>query len=156
MGAVSYLIRDLLLVLPGKVHKVVVFGAYQDRDGGLVEAAALAVPLLDAVQGALPGQVEHEEDGDGVVADEGQHVDELALAAEVPDAEGDLGVADADGLLHEVDAEGLDVVLVPAALDVLDHQTGLAYLGVAHHAHLDDDMVAAVTLALAGAVTTGS
>lgn len=33
----------------------------------------------------------------------------------------------------------LDVVLVPAALDVFDHQTCLANLRVADHAHLDDD-----------------
>lgn len=34
--------------------------------------------------------------------------------------------------------ECLDVVLVPAALDVLDHQAGLADLGIADHADLDD------------------
>lgn len=32
----------------------------------------------------------------------------------------------------------MDVVLVPAAFDVLDHQAGLANLGIAHHADLDD------------------
>lgn len=33
--------------------------------------------------------------------------------------------------------ECLDVVLIPAALDVLDHQACLSDLGVAHHAYLD-------------------
>ena len=33
--------------------------------------------------------------------------------------------------------ERLNVVLIPAALDVLDHQARLSDLRVAHHAHLD-------------------
>lgn len=33
----------------------------------------------------------------------------------------------------------LNVVLVPAALDVLDHQARLADLGITDHADLDDD-----------------
>ena len=33
----------------------------------------------------------------------------------------------------------LDVILVEAALDVLDHQTRLANLGVTDHADFDDD-----------------
>lgn len=140
------LIRDLLLVLPREIDEVVVLRPDQDGDSRFVEPPALAVPLLDAVQRALPRQVEHEQDGHGVVAHEGQHVDKLALAAQVPDAEGDLRVADADGLLHEVHAQRLDVVLVPAALDVLHHQARLADLRVAHHAHLDDDVVAPVLL----------
>ena len=123
---------------------MVVLCADEDGDGRLVEAAALAVPLLDAVESALARQVEHEEDGDGVVADEWQHVDKLALAAEVPYGERDFCIADRDGLLHKVDAERLDIVLVPAALDVLDHEGRLADLRVANHADLDDDVVAAV------------
>jgi len=83
---------------------MVVFGANQERDGGFVEAAALAIPFLDAVEGGFAGEIEHEEDGDGVVADEGKHVDEFALAAEIPDGEGDFCIPDADCLFHEVDA----------------------------------------------------
>lgn len=97
------LVRDLLLLLAGKVDEVVVFGADQERDGGLVEASPLPVPFLNGIECALAGQVEHEEYGDSVVADQGQHVDELALASQVPDGEGDFCVPDGDGLLHEVD-----------------------------------------------------
>ena len=118
---------------------MVVLGPHQERYGSLVETPALPVPLLYAVQRALARQVEHEQDGDGVVTHERQHVDELALPAEVPDAERDLRVADGDSLLHEIDAERLDVVLVPRPLDILDHERRLADLRVAHHADLDDD-----------------
>lgn len=83
---------------------MVVLGSDQERDGCLVEAASLSVPFFDAVEGGFPREVEHEEDGDGVVADERQHVDEFALAAEIPDAEGYFGVADGDCFFHEVDA----------------------------------------------------
>ena len=135
---------------------MVVLGSNQERDGGLVEAAALSVPLFDAVEGGFAREIEHEEDGDCVVADEGQHVDEFALSTQIPDAEGDFGVPDANRLLHEVHpcaimlvvlsqwlvllgghTQCLDVVLVPAALDVFDHQTRLAYLSVSHHAYFD-------------------
>lgn len=132
--------------MDGKVDKVVVLGADQDGDSRLVESAPLAIPLLDAVESALARQVKHEEDGDGVVAHQRQHVDKLALAAQVPDGKGDFGVADGNGLLHKVDAQRLDVVLVPAALDVLDHERRLANLRIAHHADLDHDVVAAVGL----------
>ncbi len=37
--------------------------------------------------------------------------------------------------------ERLDVVLIKAALDVLDHQARLSDLRVAHHADFDDDAV---------------
>lgn len=139
-----YLIGNLLLVLNGKVDKMVVLCADEDGNGRLVEASALAVPLLDAVEGALSRQVKHEEDGDGVVANEGQHVDKLALAAQVPDGKGDFRVANGYRLFHEIDAQRLDIVFVPAALDVLDHERRLADLGIAHHADLYDDVVAAV------------
>ncbi len=82
---------------------MVVFGANEKRNGRLVEAAPLPVPLLDRVQRALARQVEHEEDGHGVVAHERQHVDELALAAQVPYGKRDFRVADRDGLLHKID-----------------------------------------------------
>lgn len=73
---------------------MVVLCANQEGDCRLVETAALPVPLLDAVQGALSCEVEHEEDGDCVVADEGQHIDKLALASEIPYREGDFCVSD--------------------------------------------------------------
>lgn len=50
---------------------MVVLGTDEEWDGGLVEAAALTIPLLDAIEGTLAGQVEHKEDGDGVVTDQG-------------------------------------------------------------------------------------
>lgn len=125
---------------------MIVLCAYEDGNGRLVESSPLAIPLLDAVQRALAGQVEHEQDGHGIVTHERQHIDELALAAKIPDAEGDLGIADADGLFHEVDAQSLDVVFVPAAFDVLDHQTCLSNLCIADHADLDHDMIAPVGL----------
>lgn len=138
---VTDLIRDLLLVFSRKIDKVVIFGADQERDGSFIESPALSVPLLNAVEGALPREVEHEENGHGVVAHQGQHIHKLPLAAKVPDGEGDLGIADGDGLLHEVDTQSLDVVFIPTALDVLDHQRGLPDLGVAHHADLDHHAV---------------
>lgn len=139
----TYLVRNLLLIFARKVDKVVVLGADQDGNGRLVEAPTLAVPLLDAVERALACQVKHEQDGHGVVAHQRQHVDKLALATQIPNAEGDLCVANTDSLLHKVDAQRLDVVLVPAALDVLDHEGRLANLCITHHADLDHDMVAA-------------
>lgn len=117
---------------------MVVFGADQKGDGGLIEAACLAIPLLDRVERGFARQVKHEQDGDGVVAYERKHVDEFALASEIPDAERDLGVADRDGLLHKVDAEGLDVVLVEGSLDVANHEGCLADLRVANHANFED------------------
>ena len=65
----TYLIRDLLLLLPWKVDKVVVLCSYQERDSSLVEASSLPVPFLNGVECALAGQVEHEEYGNSVVAD---------------------------------------------------------------------------------------
>jgi hypothetical protein len=64
---------------------MIVFCTDQEWDCSLVEAPALTVPLFDRVECALAGQVEHEEDCDGVVADKGQHVYEFALTAQVPD-----------------------------------------------------------------------
>lgn len=133
---------------------MIVLCAYKDGNGRLVESSPLAVPFLDAVQRALAGQVEHEEDGYSIVAHERQHIDELALTAKIPDAEGNLGVADADGLFHEVDAQSLDVVLVPTTFDVFDHQACLANLRITDHADLDHDMIAPIGL-LAGTPTGG-
>ena len=64
---------------------MVVLGADQERNGSLVETSALAVPFLDRIERALSGQVKHEEYGNGIVADEGEHVDEFALASKIPD-----------------------------------------------------------------------
>lgn len=82
---------------------MVVLGANQERNGCLVEPTTLAVPLLDRVQGALPGEIEHEQDSNSVVAHQGKHVYELPLATEVPDREGNFRIADRDGFFHEVD-----------------------------------------------------
>ena len=78
------LIADLLLIFSREVHKVVVFRANQKRDSCLVETSPLSIPFFDTVECGFAGQVEHEEDGDGVVADEREHVDEFALTAEIP------------------------------------------------------------------------
>ena len=48
---------------------MVIFCANQERDGCLVETSTLAVPFLDRIEGALTGQVKHEEYGNGIVAD---------------------------------------------------------------------------------------
>ena len=64
---------------------MVIFCTDQQRNGSLVEPSTLAVPFFDGIEGALSGQVKHEEDGDCVVADQGEHVDEFALASEIPD-----------------------------------------------------------------------
>lgn len=142
----TYLIGNLLLVLDWKVDKVVVLCADQDGNCRLVESAALAIPLLDAVERALARQVKHEEDSDCVIAHQRQHVDKLALAAQVPDGKGDFGVADGNGLFHEIDTQRLDVVLVPASLHVFDHERRLADLGIANHADLDHHVAPAVGL----------
>lgn len=140
----AYLKADFFLLFSGKVDKVIVLGADEEGDGSLVETSALSVPFLDGVESALTREIEHEENGDGVVADKGEHVDKFALSTQVPDGEGDFGVPDGDCFLHEVDAyllhqhrpavkeprslginrfhtQSLDVVLVPAALYILDH-----------------------------------
>lgn len=40
-----------------------------------------------------------------------------------------------------VRTQRLDIILVEAALDVLDHETGLSDLRIPNHSHLDDDAV---------------
>lgn len=137
-----YLVGDFLLLFPREIDEVIVLGANQNRDRCLVEPPSLAIPLLDAVERAFPGQVKHEQNRHGIIADEREHVDELSLAAEIPYAERYFRVADADCLFHEVDAQRLDVVLIPAALDVLHHQGCFADLCIAYHAYLDDNLVA--------------
>lgn len=140
----THLVGNFLLILDGKVDKMIVFRADENRDGRLVEASALSVPFLDAVEGALSRQVKHEENGDGVVADQRQHIDKLSLAAQIPNRKGDFGIADRNGLLHKVDTQCLNVVFIPAAFDVFDHEGRLADLRVANHANFDYDVVSAV------------
>ena len=48
-----YLIRDLFLIFSGEIDKMVVLGANEERNGSLVEASTLPVPLLDRVKCAL-------------------------------------------------------------------------------------------------------
>ena len=102
-------------------------------------------PFLDTVESCLPREIKHEENGDRIIADQGQHVDELLLPAKIPDAEGDFSVADGDRLnfrfkvqfknenertqqesrndfFHEVHSKSLDVVFIERAFNVLDHQ----------------------------------
>ena len=114
VSELTYLNGNLLLVLAREIHKMVVLGADQERNGCFVKPTALAVPLLDGVESALAREIKHEEDGHGVVADKWQHVDEFALASQVPNREGDFRVADRDGFFHEVDAcqlISLDLIL---------------------------------------------
>lgn len=128
---------------------MVILGTDKNGNGRLVEPSALPIPLLDTVECALPREIKHEQDGDSVVAHERQHVDKLSLTTKIPDAEGDFSVAYADSLLHEIDTQRLDVVLIPATLDVFDHQARLADLCIAHHADLDNHMVPAIAMCLA-------
>lgn len=98
----SCLIRDFFLVFSRKVDKSVEFGTNQKRYGGLVESAPLSVPLLDRVECAFSCKVEHEENGDSIIADEWQHVNEFALTTKIPYGECNLGIPYRDGLLHKV------------------------------------------------------
>lgn len=82
-----YLIADLFLIFSWEIDKLIVLSADQERNGSLVEASTLSVPLFDAIEGRFSSQVEHEEDGDGIIAHEGQHVDKFALTTQIPDGE---------------------------------------------------------------------
>jgi len=157
----SYLCRNLFLLFSWEVDEGIVLGAYEEWNGRLVETAALSIPLLYTVEGTLPCEIKHEEDGDSVVAHKRKHVDEFTLTTKIPDGEGDLCVPDRDCLFHEVDTcssqykyataivqvvrlplrtrtERLYVVFIPTAFHILDHQAGLADLSVANHANFDD------------------
>lgn len=120
---------------------MVVFRSNQEWDGRLVESSSLSVPFFDAIERALPRQVEHEQDRNGIVAHQRQHIDELPLPSQIPNRKGDLGVPYRYRLLHEVDSQRLNVVLIPAPLHILDHERRLANLCIAHHADLDDHAV---------------
>lgn len=63
---------------------MVVLCADEEWNCSLVEAASLTVPFLDTVESRLACEIEHKEDGHSVIADEGQHVDEFSLAAQIP------------------------------------------------------------------------
>jgi hypothetical protein len=100
----THLSTDLFLIFSREVDEMIVLCANQEGNRSLVEAATLSVPLFDAVESRLPGQVEHEEDRDRIIADQWQHVDEFSLPTQIPYREGDFRVSDRYGLLHEVDA----------------------------------------------------
>ena len=137
----SSLFCDFVLFLSRERGVMVVLGADEEWNRGLVEPARLPVPLLDRVQRGFAREVEHEKDGNCVVADEWKHVDKLALTAQIPDAKRDFRVADRNGLFHKVDSERLDVVLVERAFDVTHHERRFADLRVAYHAHFQDHTV---------------
>lgn len=44
--------------------------------------------------------------------------------------------------------QGLDIIFVPTAFDIFDHQTGFSNLRITHHADLDDDTALARRLRL--------
>lgn len=93
LGKAFGLERDFFLVLAREVDEMVVLGTNKERNGCFVETPALAIPFLDGVQSAFAGEIKHKEDRNGVIADEWQHIDELALATKIPDGECDLRVA---------------------------------------------------------------
>jgi len=139
LGKLARLLGDFRLLVDGERGKEVVLGADEEGGGGLVKETALLVPVFDTRQRRLSRKIEHEQQGDGVIANKRKHVEILLLASKIPDTKCDIGLAQRDRLLHEVDTESLDVVFVEVALDVLNHQTRLADLTVANHADLDND-----------------
>jgi hypothetical protein len=64
----------------------------------------LAIPFFDRIESRFPGEIEHEEQGHGVIADEGQHVHKLSLATEIPYRERYCRPPHRDGLFHEINA----------------------------------------------------
>lgn len=90
------------MFVSGEVDKVVVFCPDQEGNGRFVETPPLPIPFLDRVKGALAGEIEHEQDGNGIIADEWKHVDEFALSSEIPNGKSNLGVSDRDCLFHEI------------------------------------------------------
>lgn len=103
LGESLRLQTDLFLLLSWKVDKVIVLGTNQEWNGGLVEASSLSVPFFDRVEGTLPSEIKHEEDGYCIVADKWEHIHEFPLSTKIPDGKGDFRVSYADCLLHEVD-----------------------------------------------------
>lgn len=88
-----YLSGDFLLVFFGKVDKVVVLGADEERDRRFVKASSLPIPFFNRIQCTLPSKIEHKKYSNGVVADEREHVDKLSLTAQIPNGEGDFGIS---------------------------------------------------------------
>ena len=70
----------------------------------LVKPPGLSIPLFHRVQGRLSRKVEHEEYGNGVIANKREHVHKFALASKVPDGECDCCPSYGYCLLHEINA----------------------------------------------------
>lgn len=49
---------------------MIILCADQEWNSGLIEPSTLSVPFLDAVEGTLPGQIKHEQNCNGIIADE--------------------------------------------------------------------------------------
>lgn len=94
---------NFLLILAREVDKVIILGTNQERNGSLVETTALAIPFFDRIERALACQIKHEQNGNSVIADQWQHIDEFALTTQIPDGESDFRIPDRNGLFHEVD-----------------------------------------------------
>lgn len=91
---IPYLDRNLFLFLAREVDEMVILRADQKGDSSLVESSALAIPFLDRVQGTLPGEIKHEQNGNCIVADKRKHVDKFPLPTKVPDRESDFCIPD--------------------------------------------------------------
>lgn len=89
----SGLLTDLLLIFLGEIDKMIILCADEERNRSLVETSALSVPFFDAVERRLSRQVEHEQNGNGVIAHERKHVDELPLATQIPYRKGNFSIA---------------------------------------------------------------
>ena len=81
---------------------MIIFSANKEWDRRLVKPSPLPIPLFNAVKSTLPSQIEHEQDGHRVIADEGEHVDKFSLTSEIPDREGDFRVSNGYSFLHKV------------------------------------------------------
>ncbi len=81
---------------------MIILGPNQERNCCFIEASSLPVPFLDRIECAFSREIEHKEDGNGIVADEGEHIDKFALPTQIPNRECDLGVPNRYGLLHEI------------------------------------------------------
>jgi hypothetical protein len=67
-----------------------------------IESSGLPIPLLNAQQGRLSGEVEHQEDGHCIVTNKGQHADEFPLPTKIPNAKCDLSIAKGDCFFHKI------------------------------------------------------
>lgn len=48
---------------------MIILRADEERNGSLIKAATLAIPFLDRIEGALACEIEHEQNGNCIVAD---------------------------------------------------------------------------------------